>query len=251
MKIADCRVVITGGCSGIGLQYARHLSSLGARVWSIDRDQSAIDAVRAEDPLDSRHTILAGDISDEETVAGLVCEIEQRAGGIDVLVNNAAVLRDQSLVSKLGRNIKRHSLADWNETIACNLTGTFLMSREVAAGMIRDRRSGLIVNVSSISARGNPGQTAYSATKAAIDALTVTWSQELALYRIRVAGIAPGFVETPMTRRIPPLFLESLKTRTPMKRYGTLAEFGHAIEFIIENDYFNGKVLELDGGLRF
>ena len=79
----------------------------------------------------------------------------------------------------------------------------------------------------------------------------MTWSRELASYGIRVVAIAPGFVETPMTSRIPPMFLESLRERSPMRRFGTLDEFGHALQFVIENDYLNGKVLELDGGLRF
>jgi 3-oxoacyl-[acyl-carrier protein] reductase len=116
---------------------------------------------------------------------------------------------------------------------------------------LRARRPGLIVNVSSISRAGNPGQSAYAASKAAVDALTVTWSQELAIYGIRVVALAPGFIETSMTTRIPPVFLERIRERTPLRRFGTLDEFGHVIEFIVENDYLNGKVLELDGGLRF
>jgi 3-oxoacyl-[acyl-carrier protein] reductase len=121
----------------------------------------------------------------------------------------------------------------------------------VVEGMLRARRPGLIVNVSSISRAGNPGQSAYAASKAAVDALTVTWSQELAIYGIRVVALAPGFIETSMTTRIPPVFLERIRERTPLGRFGTLDEFGHVIEFIVENDYLNGKVLELDGGLRF
>jgi 3-oxoacyl-[acyl-carrier protein] reductase len=170
---------------------------------------------------------------------------------MDILVNNAAILRDQALAARLGRTIKRHSLADWEETIRCNLTGVFLMARGASELWIRAKRPGLIVNISSISRHGNPGQTAYAASKGAVDALTVTWSQELAPYGIRVAAIAPGFVETAMTTRIPPVFLDQIRQRTPIKRFGTLDEFGRAIEFVIENDYFSGKVLELDGGLRF
>ena len=107
------------------------------------------------------------------------------------------------------------------------------------------------MNISSISRAGNPGQSAYAATKAGIDALTVTWSQELAPYHIRVVAIAPGFAETGMTENIPPVFVDGIKEQTPLKRFGRLDEFGHAVQFVIENDYLNGKVLELDGGLRF
>jgi 3-oxoacyl-[acyl-carrier protein] reductase len=244
VTIDGSAIVVTGGASGIGLQFVRHMSARGARVWVLDRDPDALAAATRELAAFGNVTILQCDVGDEARVAEAVSGIWAASGGVDVLVNNAAILRDQSLAARLGKTVTTHSLDDWNETLRCNLTGTFLMARALAEQWIRAKRRGLIVNVSSISRHGNPGQTAYSATKAAVDALTVTWSRELAAYGIRVVAIAPGFVETPMTRRIPPLFLESL-------RFGTLEEFGHALQFVVENDYLNGKVLELDGGLRF
>jgi len=191
------------------------------------------------------------DVGDESEVDGLFRDIEAAAGGVDLLVNNAAVLKDQALVSKIGKRLRKHSLQGWQETIHSNLTGPFLMGREAAHLMLKTRVKGLIVNVSSVSRAGNAGQTAYSAAKSGVDALTVTWAKELAPYGIRVAAIAPGFVETRMTQSIPPLFLERLREATPIKRYGTLEEFEHALQFVVENDYFNGRTLELDGGLRF
>jgi 3-oxoacyl-[acyl-carrier protein] reductase len=246
--VSDQTVLVTGGASGIGHQFVRHLAAAGARVWAVDNDTAALCAAREGTP---GAQFVHCDVGDEDQVVRTVADIERTSDGITVLVNNAAVLRDQALVSRVGRRIKKHSLADWQATLQSNLTGTFLMAREVAEAMIRARRPGLIVNMSSVSRHGNAGQTAYSATKAAIDALTTTWSRELTVYGIRVAAIAPGFVETPMTRRIPPLFLDRIREQTPLKRFGTLDEFGRAIQFVIENDYFNGKVLELDGGLRF
>jgi 3-oxoacyl-[acyl-carrier protein] reductase len=250
VNIAEQRVIVTGAASGLGLAFARRLASRGARVWGLDRDDAAIEDVRGGG-IGQGITFVHCDVGVEADVAAAVAEVEAQAGGITVLVNNAAVLRDQALVSKLGRTIRKHSLAEWEETLRSNLTGTFLMAREVAEAMLRARRPGLIVNVSSISRAGNPGQSAYAASKAAVDALTVTWSQELAIYGIRVVALAPGFIETSMTTRIPPVFLERIRERTPLGRFGTLDEFGHVIEFIVENDYLNGKVLELDGGLRF
>lgn len=249
MNVAGQRVVVTGGASGLGLAFARRLALRGARVWALDRDEHHLrDAAAAGgDGVE----FVRCDVGNETDVHDTVSDIDARAGGITILVNNAAVLRDQALVSKVGKRIRTHSVADWDETLRSNLTGTFLMARAVAERMIEGRRPGLIVNVSSISRAGNPGQSAYAASKAGIDALTVTWSQELAAYGIRVVALAPGFIETNMTRRIPPLFLERIRERTPVKRYGTLDEFAHAIEFVVENDYLNGKVLELDGGLRF
>ncbi len=266
MNPAQTTIVITGGASGIGRAMAGHLLALGAQVWLVDRDAAALEATLAQfqgpslpsdNTLPSHNTARGSiaarlaDVGREDQAIEAVRHIDRQSAGIDVLVNNAAVLRDQALVSKLGKRLKKHSLADWNETLASNLTGPFLMAREVAESMITRKRPGLIVNVSSISRAGNPGQSAYAATKAALAALTVTWSQELAVHRIRVAGLAPGFVETSMTQAIPPLFLERIRERTPVGRYGTLEEFGLAIEFIVRNDYFNGRLLELDGGLRF
>jgi 3-oxoacyl-[acyl-carrier protein] reductase len=249
VTVSEQSVVVSGGASGLGLAFSRHLAGLGARVWALDRDTRALAAASRES---EEIAFLACDVGDEPQVVDTIARIERESGGITVLVNNAAVLRDQALVSKLGGKVRTHSLDDWKETIHSNLTGTFLMTREVAAAMIRGkRRAGLIVNISSISRKGNPGQTAYSATKGGIDALTVTWSQELAVYGIRVVGVAPGFVETPMTSRIPPMFLESLRARTPLGRFGALDEFARTLQYVIETDYLNGKVLELDGGLRF
>lgn len=250
MKPGEQNVVISGGASGIGLACARHLARLGSKVWAVDNDPAALERA-AEKTTGEGVQFVNCDVGNETHVESTVATIEQRSGGISVLVNNAAVLKDQALVAKLGRKIKKHSLADWQETLRSNLTGTFLMAREVAEAMIRAKRHGLIVNVSSISRHGNPGQSAYAASKAAIDALTVTWSQELAVYGIRVTAIAPGFVETSMTKQIPPLFLERIRERTPLGRFGTLEEFEKTIEFVIENDYLNGKILEVDGGLRF
>jgi 3-oxoacyl-[acyl-carrier protein] reductase len=215
----------------------------------LDKDADALR--RAARELDGIARLAKCDVGDETQVIDAVREIEQQSGGISVLINNAAVLNDQALVSKLGGRIRRHTLADWQETLRCNLTSVFLMTREVAGAMIAARRGGLIVNISSISRHGNPGQTAYAASKAGIDALTVTWSQELAPYGIRVVGVAPGFVETSMTRRIPPVFLDQIRENTPLKRFGSLEEFAQTIKYVIETDYMNGKTLELDGGLRF
>jgi 3-oxoacyl-[acyl-carrier protein] reductase len=252
VKIPGKNILVTGGASGLGLAFADHLSHIGANVWGLDCNEESIGrCVERYRDRPGGPRFLRCDVSEESQVSETVQGILELAGGIDVLINNAAILIDQTLVSKLGGKLKRHSSQAWHQTLATNLTGVFLVAREIAESMIRLKRSGLIVNISSISRHGNPGQSAYAASKAGIDALTVTWSQELALFGIRVVGIAPGFVETAMTSKIPPMFLDRIRQQTPLKRFGTLDEFGQTIRYVIENDYLNGKTLEVDGGLRF
>ena len=251
MDISGKNVVITGGSSGIGAAFALSVADAGGNAWVVDLQAPSEDSSSSEQKQDSRIQYLLGDVREEASVEEVVQRIDEAAGGIDVLINNAAILRDQTLVAKLGKVLKKHSSEDWRDTIATNLTGVFLMGRAVAAAMIRRKHPGLIVNITSISRKGNAGQSAYAASKAGVEALTVTWSQELAPYRIRVVGIAPGFVETNMTRNIPPLFLSRLRGLSSQKRFGALEEFGHALRFVVANDYFDGKILELDGGIRF
>lgn len=250
MEISGSRILITGGASGIGLECARCLSGLGATVIVLDRDDEALDALGTAQEID-RVITKKCDVSDFAQVESTVCELFDEEDGLDAVINNAAILRDQTLVSRLGKRIKKHSLADWRATLDTNLTGTFLVAREVASAWIQRKRPGVIVNTSSVVRTGNPGQSAYAATKAAVGALTVTWAQELAPYKIRVAAIAYGFAETGMTTRIPHLFLERIRQKSTVGRFAAVDELADGCRFILENDYFAGRTLDLDGGLRF
>ena len=117
--------------------------------------------------------------------------------------------------------------------------------------MVEHRTKGLIINVSSISANGNVGQSAYSAAKAAVNALTVTWSKELGMFGIRSTAIAPGIVDTSSTQRsLSEANIRKWKKNTPLGRLGKLEEISESVKFIIENDFFNGRILEIDGGLK-
>jgi 3-oxoacyl-[acyl-carrier protein] reductase len=249
VKLEGATVLITGGAAGIGLRAAQRFAALGARVWAADNNDAAVAELALAGGPNPR--FVRCDVAVAEQVEALVARIETESSGLNIVVNNAAILRDQTLVSRLGKRIKRHSIDDWQATLDSNLTGTFLTARAAAAAMIDARRPGLIINTSSVVRSGNPGQSAYAATKAGIAALTVTWSRELAPYGIRVAAIAPGFVETGMTRSIPAVFLERIRRESPVGRFGELDEFVEGLRFIISNDYFAGRVLELDGGLRF
>jgi 3-oxoacyl-[acyl-carrier protein] reductase len=127
----------------------------------------------------------------------------------------------------------------------------FYVTSNVVEKMILNKERGLIINISSISAQGNMGQSAYSASKAAVEALTKTWSKELGMFKIRCACIAPGFMDSPSTREsLSENMLSKWQKSIPIGRLGELDELLSAVEFIIRNDYFNGKVLALDGGLN-
>jgi len=190
------------------------------------------------------------DITDSTQVNTGVEKVFQKQGSIDVLLNNAGILYSEPLIKFSGGKLQKHDLAGWEKTIAINLTGAFLVAREVVEKMVMKRTKGVIVNVSSISAGGNPGQSAYSASKAGLNALTATWAKEFSMLGIRVVGIAPGFTDTPSTHAaVNEAIIKDVRKRTPLGRLGTPEEIEEGVLAVIQNDFFNGKVFELDGGL--
>ena len=166
-------------------------------------------------------------------------------------MNNAGIVRDAMLVKvKDGEITGKMTLAQWQAVMDVNLTGVFLCAREAAERMIRLKSPGVIVNISSISRAGNAGQTNYSAAKAGVVAMTVTWAKELARHQIRVGAVAPGFIRTPMVAGMKPEALAKVTAPVPLGRLGEAAEIAQAVGFIFENEFFTGRCLELDGGLR-
>ena len=168
-----------------------------------------------------------------------------------MLVNNAGIVKDGLLVKfKDGEFSSKLSLADWNAVINVNLTGVFLCGREAAQRMIRLGNGGVIVNISSISRHGNMGQTNYSAAKAGVESMTVVWAKELSRYGIRSGAIAPGFCATDILSTMTPETLAKVTAPVPLKRLGQPAEIAHTAAYIVENDFFNGRCIDIDGGLR-
>ena len=151
---------------------------------------------------------------------------------------------------KEGEVVSRMSLDVWQSVIDVNLTGVFLCGREAAERMIVSDTRGVIINISSISRAGNTGQSNYAAAKAGVVALSTTCSKELSRYGIRSASIAPGVFETEMVASMKPEAKERFVQMIPAKRTGAVEELAGAVNFIISNDYYTGRVLELDGGLR-
>lgn len=230
---------------------AEDLAARGARLALVDLNSEKLDeAVAACRALGAQARPYLCNVADEAQVERMVAQVSEDFGAIDGLINNAGILRDGLLVKVKDGVMTKLSLAQWQAVIDVNLTGVFLCTREVAAKMIELESSGVIINISSISRAGNIGQTNYSAAKAGVAAATVTWARELARYGIRVAAIAPGFIETEMTCGMKPEALEKMTSAIPLKRMGTPPEIAHSVAYILENDYFSGRVLELDGAMR-
>jgi 3-oxoacyl-[acyl-carrier protein] reductase len=151
---------------------------------------------------------------------------------------------------KDGEIVKKMSLAEWQAVIDVNLTGVFLCGREAAERMVSLGTKGVIINISSVSRAGNIGQTNYSAAKAGVAAMAVTWAKELARFGIRAMAIAPGFIGTEMIASMKPEALAKMSAQIPLGRVGEPSEIASTVAFILENDYLTGRVIETDGGIR-
>ncbi|MCF7201912.1 SDR family oxidoreductase [Pseudomonas oligotrophica] len=251
MQLEDKVIIITGGGQGLGRAMAEHLAGRGARLALVDLNQERLaEAVAACRDAGGEARAYLCNVADEAQVVAMVEQVASEFGALHGLVNNAGILRDGLLLKVKDGQIGKMSLAQWQAVIDVNLTGVFLCTREVAAKMVELKSEGAIVNISSISRAGNMGQTNYSAAKAGVASATVVWAKELARYGIRVAGVAPGFIETEMVASMKPEALEKMTAGIPLKRMGKPVEIAQAVAFIFENDYYSGRILELDGGLR-
>lgn len=252
MNIKDKVIVITGGAQGLGLAMAECLAKKGGKLALVDLNQERLDqAVALCKKAGGDAKAYLANISKEDEVETLFTQIIADFGSLDGLINNAGILRDGLLVkAKDGVIAKRMSLAEWQSVIDVNLTGVFLCGREAASKMIELGSKGVIINISSVSKAGNMGQSNYSAAKAGVAAMTVTWAKELARYGIRCAGVAPGFIATEMVASMKPEALDKMTAGIPLRRLGEPSEIGLTVEYIIENDYFTGRIIEMDGGIR-
>jgi 3-oxoacyl-[acyl-carrier protein] reductase len=252
MELSKKVVVITGAARGLGRAMALAFAARGADIAALDRDGAASDETVAQCAAAGvRAKAYVTDVTSEPDVIRCFDAVVADFRRFDILVNNAGITRDALLVKAQDGGIhSKMSLAQWQSVIDVNLTGVFLCGREGAERMIEQRNGGLIVNISSISREGNPGQTNYSAAKAGVAAMTVVWAKELARYGIRAAAIAPGFCSTEILAAMKPEMLERVKAAVPLHRLGEPAEIAATAVFIAENDFVTGRVFEVDGGLR-
>ena len=252
MKIEELKIIVTGAASGLGRCFATELVDAGAHVMAADIDEWGLNELQKE-LGDQRLAIFQGDVSDEDSVIDMVAKTVETFGSVNGLINNAGIFRDSLLVSvdKDTKAIRKMSLNQWQKVIDIDLTGPFLCTREVVAYMVEKGVSpGVIVNISSIARHGNRGQSNYSAAKAGLVADTKLWAEELSRYGIRVAAIAPGFVETPILAAMRPEILERMLSNVPLRRAGKPEEIFAAVKFIVECEYFTGRCIDVDGGAK-
>jgi len=252
MELKNSVVAITGAAQGLGLAMAHSLADAGANIVLMDMQDDAVQAAAAEIAAKGvKATGYALNVTDEEQVEAAFAQVAQDHGQLNGLINCAGIMRDGLLLKvKEGKVVDKMSKQQFQAVLDVNVTGTFLCGREAAAQMVETQSKGVIINISSVSRAGNMGQTNYSASKSAVATMTVSWGRELARFGIRAACIAPGLVDTAMVAQMRPEMLDKFLQTVPLRRLAQTDEMGHAARYIFENDYFTGRTLELDGGVR-
>lgn len=252
MDLKDKVVVITGAGRGLGRGMALGFAQKGANVAVVDLNEEDIaQTVSLCEELGVKSKGYKVNVAKDEEVEKLFSDVVADFGTLNGVVNNAGITRDGLLVKAKDGEITKMSTQQWQMVIDVNLTGVFLCAREAAAKMIElGVEEGVIVSISSLARHGSFGQTNYSAAKAGVVAMTEVWAKELARYNIRTGAIAPGTINTDMIAAMKPEARDRLVGAVPLKRLGEASNIAQAATFIFENDYFTGRVVEIDGGLR-
>jgi len=250
MRLQGKVTLITGGAAGIGRATAERFAQEGATVVICDLNEAALQEVTATlGPNAGGYKV---NVADRQAVQAWIDEVEAKYGQIDVLVNNAGIVRDGQLVKmKDGEVVKMMTEADFDQVIAVNLKGSFNCTQAVAPVMMR-QKSGVILNASSVvGLDGNFGQTNYVATKAGVIGMTKVWARELGRYNVRVNAVAPGFTATDIISAMPEKVLDGMREKTPLGRLGAPSDIANAYLFLASDEasFITGAVLRVDGGL--
>ncbi|MCP4786835.1 MAG: SDR family oxidoreductase [Fuerstiella sp.] len=246
MTTAGPHVLITGGGRGIGRHLVNGFLANGAAVGVLEYDSDLCDELQQLDGCSAWQC----DVSDADDVDLALSAAFDANFVPNVLINNAGIIHSEPLVNMLSRDDRVHSRAAWKRVLAVDLDSVFFVTSRVIDYLLARRQTAVVISISSISASGNAGQSAYAAAKAGVNALTKTWARELGPLGFRFASVAPGFLDTPSTRSaLSETTLDRLKQQIPLRALGDVDHIWQTVRFLIENDYVNGTVVEVDGGL--
>lgn len=244
LTYTDKVALVSGAGRGIGREIALELAKAGCTVICVSRNESSCGSVAEEiRACGGKGESFAFDVSDSGQVKEKCAEILKKYGAVDILVNNAGITRDNLLM--------RMSDEEWNAVISTNLSSCFYLSSNLVRAMM-GKRWGRIINISSVSGiAGNAGQANYSAAKAGIIGFTKTLARELAARNITANAVAPGFIETDMTAKLPENIMEAAKAAIPLKRFGKPDDIARVCAFLAseEASYITGQVISVNGGL--
>ena len=250
--LANRIVIVTGGGAGIGRATATRFAREGCRVavWDVAEPEGLVDELTGAGAAAASFQRV--DVSSTGAVEEATAAVVERFGGVDVLVNNAGIVRDAQLAKwKDGELLSTMSDEQFDRVIAVNLRGVFVCTRAVVPHMIRAGR-GVVLNASSVMGLfGNFGQTNYTAAKAGVINMTRTWARELGRFGIRVNAVAPGFIATDIVKAMPQKVLDGMVQRTPMGRMGHTDDVANAYLWLASDaaSFVHGAVLSVDGGL--
>lgn len=237
-------ILITGASGDIGSYISEAFLAKGCLV-------TGVDIANPKTECDNKNFVFKKcDLTQFDETQSVLDALVNDRGVFDVVINNAGTIANAPIVNLIEGKMVCHDPKVWEKVIHSNLFTAFYTSSIASKHMITKRKKGVIINISSISSNGNPGQAAYSSAKAGVIGLTMTLAKELGVFGIRSVAVAPGFFDTHSTRaHVNEARLKTLTGATPIKKLGNLADLQKTLEYIINTDFINGKVIQLDGGL--
>ena len=239
-------ILISGGAGDIGIFISSRLIEEGHKICIVDRVKPSLRDANKPD----RITFSLKNISDDDDIRDLINELEESNFIPDAIIHCVGKIHNEPLVRLSADDNRVHSWETWKEVISANLDSVFLSTRRIVDLWLNSRKKGIIIAISSVSADGNAGQTAYSAAKAGINSMIKVWAKELGPLGIRSVAISPGFIDTESTKRsLSDTRLKKLQNIIPLRKLGEKESVYNAVKFALENEYVNGCKIPVDGGI--